>query len=193
MTAILPTHLLDIEREMAETDTAPATGYEIGDRSEANWVLARVAEIEAEIAEAEAVARDQIERAQVWLEARKRTLGGRIVWWSMTLESFARREYAASGGKTKSVSLPHGVLRLRAPQARWTYDEPTLLEFLGKSGLNDLLRVTVAPDKAALKEATRITDTGEVVLAATGEVVPGVQVEREQQPGFNFKTAGGAE
>jgi len=169
-----------------EGETHPLLGFSIEDESKANWVLAKVAEIGAEFKRADAMAVTEITRIREWIQTRERIAKRQMDWFGMALEGFARQRFEESGGKTKTIKLPHGQLALRDQPPKWEWvDEAAVVEIL-REVEPEALRVTVEIDKAALKKVVNVNSEGEVVFGS-GLILEGVRVTTDATPKFTFK------
>jgi len=194
---ILPEHA-DPQHPLHEPDLggpeegAPEEHFSVSDGNSANWAVARVAEIQADLARDQAIRDEQVRVADEWLEGRKRGAYYRIQRWTEPVEAFARSAISLEKVKPRSISLPNGSLSLRLQVPKFDYEEDELLAWL-QANAPDLVRQKPAPppepDKDGLKKV--VTLKGEVpILTATGELIEGVKVSYPE-PTFSLKTTEG--
>lgn len=78
---------------------------------------------------------------------------------------------------TDKYELPSGVLTLK--RGGWDYNrnEPELVDWLRRAGMDSYIKETVkySPMWGELKKLTKTDDSGNIVLAETGEVIEGVK------------------
>jgi hypothetical protein len=90
-------------RLAVETGEAEAAEEREGFRCEtpeqANWALEGLAALDVQDREDARVATEQIERAQQWMQERRKRREGRRSWFVACVEFFARTQHAATGGK----------------------------------------------------------------------------------------------
>lgn len=161
------------------------------DDDSADRSLRRLARIEDEMGRYETIARQRKAAIDDWLEDR---IGGLIAqrdFLLRCLETYARARHEVTGAK--SVKLPSGSVALRqAPHRIDTAGEP------GEDVPADLVRVTRAWDKRAVKERTELgprlvsydAPDGFVAHAAVnsdGEALPGVVYLVRTEPTFDAK------
>lgn len=129
----------------------------------AEWALRKLAQYRNRQAENRALAEAEIARIETWLvEENARYLKG-IEFFEALLVEFHRRELR-DDPKRKTISLPAGNLKARKlPDSIEIVDEESFKDF-AETERNDLLRIQIAPDKNALKQA----------VLRDGEVIPGV-------------------
>src|SRR5690625_2994742 len=71
------------------------------------------------------------------------------------------------------MSLPNGRIGYRKQQPRWNYDDETLLKYLERTELDELIRVSKAPNKAERRKQFEVVGD-KVINTETGEVVEGI-------------------
>lgn len=74
---------------------------------------------------------------------------------------------------TKSIDFPDGTIKTRQSGASFDVDKGRFIEWAEESKRDDLLRVTFSPDMTAIKGSV-VVDNGQVIDAASGEIVPGL-------------------
>lgn len=191
--------LLPVEEEdvVEALDHADALGELRGD-AWADYMLRRLAGCKRAIAHCERVAREERERWERWAEGRAAPYREAIQQIEDALRTYAEQERAAGRwGRRKSRELPHGRLSFRAVGPAYKrVDEDALVTWAQNAGDPlRLLRMRVEPDWPAVKKRLRVVEDGDALLAVdvdTGEVVPGVVVERAEGESFRV-TVGGDE
>ena len=86
-------------------------------------------------------------------------------------------------GLTKSTktmdkySLPSGVLTLKRGGWDYSRNDPELVDWLRRTGMDSYIKETVkySPMWGELKKLTRTDESGNIVLAETGEIIEGVK------------------
>lgn len=157
----------------------------------AERALARLARLRKEQADVKAAAADRI----AIIEARRDDLVAGIdkaaAWIEQSLEGWHRARVAAGMTSGKTLSLPGGKLRLRAPGSPKlvaTEDEHTVAEGLQQT--RPLwVREKLSLDRQVIKDATVVGPNGEVVDASTGEIVDGLAYEVDTEDRFSIEVA----
>lgn len=178
--------------EMQEAEEA-REGFRVTDKGSADWCLRKIAAYRAEMAENQELVQAEIERLQQWLKAENEKAEQSIAYFSGLLEEWLRAEHERDERK-RSVSLPHGRIRLKKQQPQYTYRDEEVLPFL-KAAAPDLIKTEVVETynknevKAFVRDHCQVTDEGVPVLAETGEIVSGVHIT-ERPPKFEIETEG---
>jgi hypothetical protein len=178
--------------EMQEAEEA-REGFRVTDKGSADWCLRKIAAYRAEMAENQELVQAEIERLQQWLKAENEKAEQSIAYFSGLLEEWLRAEHERDERK-RSVSLPHGRIRLKKQQPEYTYQDEKVTLFL-KTAAPDMVKTEVIETysksdlKAFIKKHCDVTGEGVPVVASTGEVVPGVQIT-ERPPKFEVETEG---
>ena len=135
--------------------------------AQADFILAKIAEIDMQIVEVRESHQTQLERLNIWMEARTRSLSKQIDYYLPFL-----RAYMEQAGK-KTENLVHGELRL--------YKQQPLIEITDESLLLDSgefvrIKTTSSIDKAGIR----------TYIKETGDVPSGVDF-KEQPDKFSYK------
>jgi phage host-nuclease inhibitor protein Gam len=160
----------DLLGEAPDYDQPPS---ELPDLDAVNRELRRVAKIRRDRVTYEELAEAEMVRLRAALDARREHFA-RMEQWH--LDRLRRYHEAALSidPKAKTVQLPNGTLKARAGQPRWESETDTFVEWARAHGAADLLRVTYAPDKVAVKNRLAVSD--DHAVTADGEIGPGVTV-----------------
>lgn len=97
-------------------------------------------------------------------------------WLVASLRGF-HQAVLADDEKRKTITLPSGVLKARAQQPVWSFDDDRFLAW-AREHRPELVRVPVAspaPDRAEARKVLQVVD-GRVIDPTTGQVVDGVTV-----------------
>lgn len=165
------------------------------DADETNRRLRRLAKVRAEQADVEARYQAETQRIQEWMATRMapleqwharrvEVLANRERWLTEGLEMWHRAVLADDPAR-KTISLPCGTLKSRTQPPVWEFDEAVFCVW-AKEHAPDLVRVRLAPDRAAAKQEIVVLDDGRYITG-TGEVVPGVTVT-VRGPSFTVTT-----
>lgn len=141
----------------------------------------------------------QAEKAQIdaWAADRTSGLDRRITLIEVALEGWARAVNRETP-KRKTLSFPHGTLRLRPGRPSVSVvDEAS---FVAWALANDRDLLSVKPARAEIKRRLVVGHEHEVegeppmvtlaALTGDGEIVPGVVFERPRADGFTLQPAG---
>lgn len=69
----------------------------------------------------------------------------------------------------------------------WKYDDEKLLDFFKKNDMTKYIRVKEEINTVDFRKEVIVTNSGDVVVAETGEVVDGVEVTQEEKLFIRFK------
>lgn len=149
-----------------------------GERT-ANWALRRLADAMADIAAAEAVAAEQRQRTDAWLERRCAAARRTASFMESRLKDYLRARVAADP-RLRTIPLPDGDLKATASTSLLPATTDDALLAWCKEHHPEFVKVDESVKKGELKKALRANPQGGLlpVLAATGEAVP-VKVDRE--------------
>lgn len=138
-----------------------------------DWCLRRIAELEAEIAENNAVAAARIAEVKARTEKLNATAQRGVEFFENCARTFAEqnRELLLKGGKKKSRALPSGTVGWRKSGGRARKaDEAALLEWARQQPVEKgFVRIAEEPAWDVIKTHVELT----------GEDVPGVEFEPE--------------
>lgn len=150
---------IDVEEHRGEGDSER---FRITDEGAAEWALRKMAVARRRAAANSELANAEITRIEGWLSDENGKLEREASFFESLLIEY-HRTCLAEDPKRKQIALPAGVLKSRKNPDGIEIDEDQFIPF-AKQEREDLLRVTVAPDKKAVKEAA----------LKDGEVLPGV-------------------
>lgn len=120
----------------------------VDDDGKAEWAMRHVARIVEERAGLAAQAQEWIDRITGWFEQRSRPLATREAFFRAHLERYALAIREASGGKTKSITLPSGRIQTTATGPKIVVeDEAELLSWV---------RENLEPDQ--IKQVVKVTE-----------------------------------
>lgn len=139
----------------------------------ADWALRRLADLQREKAENEAIARRRIEEIQMRLATLNKRAERGIAYFEAKLTEWAKANRAELiPGKKKTRDLPSGSISFRKKGGGLVVvDEAALLKWAEEQGLEKgLVRIKVEPALSEIKK-----QLGE------GEVPPGMDVEPERE------------
>ena len=168
--------------------------FTVKDASSAEWVMEKIAEKQAEIAEMTRQRDKMLARYNEWYAAGTEALNGDIAYFEKLLADWAREELAE--GKAKSISLPSGRVGFRAAAPKVTFAgapvDKTSAAFV-------TLTKQVAPEYVETKESVKWADFKKTltlaengaVVTESGEILPDMKWEA-QDPTFYATVKGGA-
>jgi len=165
----------DYKADTIEQDYAAPENFRCDSLAKAMWTgekLARVLKRQSDIKNA---ADERIRKVQEWATRETGRLARDVQYFTGLLEDYARTQNDTDP-KIKSIVLPDCVLRLRKMPDRYERDETIMLEWVRKNAMTAYEKITSSLNWLAMKDAAARTETGDLVLIATGEVIPGVKV-----------------
>ena len=142
----------------------------------AQWALTKLAGYTAERDRLRRNAQAEIDRIQHKAQADERTVTAKIEWLESELTGYLRR-IRQDDPKVKTYRLPGGNLVHRRGRTSTVVSDPAaFVEWALETGTVAALKMT--PQVSVLNPAHGFarTDTGSIVFAADGEIVPGVSV-----------------
>jgi len=140
----------------------------------ASWHLSMSARYQHERDQLTAVFRAEIERLQLRLAERQRTLDARIAWHEEPVRAFHLARLARDPKSSKTLALPHGTSRIRVSKTPHVeiVDRPALLVW-AEANHPDILGRTV--NVTGVKSIIA-SGAGEQVVDGNGKFVPGVEL-----------------
>lgn len=173
-----------LEAFLDEQIEAPATpeaqeAFTINSADQANWALRKLTQIRGKQEEIKTTAEREITRVQDWSFSETQKLEQEAEFFVHLLESYHRR-VIAQDPKAKTITLPHGTLKLRAQQPEISRDDGKLLPWV-ETNHPALVRVKKETDWVKLKAVVQFApdpDRPHFLIAVdsqTGERVPGVE------------------
>lgn len=158
-----------------EATSQQAERFTIDTREKADWLLKKLAGIEAEEKLIEAQAQKMLEQ----LRSDRESLLGRF---GAELESFTRGE--TEGGRRKSLTLFHGTVGFRTVPARLVVENQE--DALQTARLLAPEAITTVPAQEKL-DTRALVEKAKTALETTGEVWPGLKLT-ETEERFTIKT-----
>ena len=194
----------DLEAWLAD-DAGPAPDLDeppppVADPTTAERYLRKLARLKAEAAEVEVVAAAEYDRINAWETDRLSAIGRAQEWVRAALEAWFRARRADGGSKT--LDLPAGKLKLRAPgKPTVVFDpdafadrllpgdhrEPAALAML-REDHPDLVRVTYSLNRAAVHDVATPGPAGQAILDGA-QVIPGVRFIVSTDDRFDVEVA----
>jgi hypothetical protein len=155
-----------MEKRMHDIDD----GFRIDTPEKAAWAMRKYRVLAQQKARSEALAAAEHARIDAWLARSNASVEQRMDYFKAHLDVYGMKERLAG---RKSVDLPDGVIKTRTSAPSFEVDKSVFLEWATEQKRDDLLRVTFAPDMAAIK-GSLVADSGQAIDPLSGEVVPGL-------------------
>ena len=146
------------------------------DPAQADYQIQKIARLRKKQGEITAFVQGQIKTLQEYLGRKLASLEMEISWRSQPLERYVREVYRRSEGKTKSLDLPHGKLKLRAQQDQYLCDEPMVLQWADS-------HPEEAQNFVLIKRIIAMNDLKKFIKD-TAEIPDGVTIEPVGEPKF---------
>lgn len=182
----LPDPELDalVDRVENDPESIDNDAWLILDLDRADRTLRRLAHMDADMADVEALYRMRLDELNAWREGEHARDQHVRSFLEGRLAQFHRARLAADP-RAKTVRLPSGRHTSRGGRPTWVYvDEEAFVAWAEANDRTDLLNRTVTPNRAAVKQAFTVKD-GQAVTEH-GELVPGLTVEDTER---TFKPA----
>jgi hypothetical protein len=171
-------HLNCIEEN--KMDLVPKPHFEVTDKSSAEWVLRKIAQLKAEDDVNSRIAQEQIAEYQKeidnitgWQMDERRKLTNHMEFLKSLLEPYHRMILEADP-KAKTIKLPHGEMKIRAQQPEIDKDDKALTAWLKLSEeTRKFVETKEVPKWGEFKKLCKI-ENGKAVYLETAEVVDGI-------------------
>lgn len=144
--------------------------FRIDTPEQAAWAMRKYRVLAQRKAQHEALAAAERTRIDAWLLRVNAAVETQMEWFAQHLEFYAMKQRLAGA---KSVELPDGSIKTRATSPTFEVDKAVFVEWAQEAKRDDVLRVRLDPDMAAIKGAF-IADAETAVDPVSGEVVPGL-------------------
>ena len=154
--------------------------FKVTDLKSADWVFERIAELEANKNDLEALAEEKIQKIEKWLEGEVKGINGQLEYFKGLIVDYYV-EQRATNPRFK-LSVPAGAITQRRITSL-KYDEKEMINYL-KANHQDLVQTVEKFSKNEIKKVLR--KEGDVVVdTTTGEIVDWVQAE--ENTSYSFK------
>jgi hypothetical protein len=174
MTAIEP---LDDYQAVTDPEVpAEREHFKITDDNAASWAMRKLRTLRERQAEIDTVARDEIARIEKWHLAASGALVADTNFFTAILTHYAQQQ--RNELDRKSVSLPYGTIKSRAGTSRVEVSDVDGFLAWARVNAPALVRTREEPDKTQIKNSLVHVAGDMVIDKATGEVVPGVAIQR---------------
>lgn len=193
--------------ELPDDDTAPEEVVLPGSlddcRDLANKLLRKHHRLQRDADNIRAVARAEHERIAQWTDDRMHGVERETERVESLLDRLMRAYNTATHGKT--LKLPNGELRLRAARERLVVDDEREFVEWAKANAEPYIEAVYRVHKRAINEAAKAPDAKlarelsaeplpglkrwRLYDTSTGETLPGVVVETDEQPTFSLSSA----
>lgn len=144
--------------------------FSINDLQGATWAFRKLRAIEEKVNELNVVADKEISRVKEWLSNEVKSLEADKEYFEGLLSAYYIEERAKD--KKFKLTTPYGKVTSRKTEKYIYEDEQAIMDYCNMNEL-DVIRIKEELDKSAFK---KICKGG--VNQETGEVVPGVRVEK---------------
>lgn len=168
----------EIEAETpVQTDAKPE--FRIDSEEKANWLLRKIANLEAEESRVKAQA-DSI------LRSLKSDREGLMNRFGAELEQWAKAQMEAKGGKTKTIKLLQGNLSFRTVPARLVLADEAAATGHAKAMQGKCAMLNTCFDYEPRFVTANYWEAAQEYLESTGELLPGIE-RREAKESFSIK------
>lgn len=126
-------------------------------REQLDWLLRKGMRLQADLRDVKVVYDAERERLDGWLADRTKAAEAQLRRIEAIVEAYARPEMKQA--KVKTLSLPHGTVRMKALPGRVVVaDEDAFKAWALTSGHDELVRVNVDVNRQALGKLPRVAD-----------------------------------
>lgn len=144
--------------------------FKVDNLDTAAWTMRKYRSLAQRMAANSALAEAEHMRIDAWLERTNAPIESRLEYFADHLRAFALSRRAEG---QKSISLPDGEVKTRTTSPTFEVDKARFLEWAEEQKREDLVRVSVSPDMAAIKKSL-VADGSSAIDPASGEIVPGL-------------------
>lgn len=167
--------------ELAEVDQIDKKEpFKVTNNSSADWVLRKLAALEAQENSNNQLAQQNIDRIKKWRDKKSQETQQSREYFEFLLTDYFNQQ-RAKDPKFK-LDTPNGCVSARKVPRKWKYDEKNLVKSLKDAGAKEFIRIKEEPDKKALKKSAQVTDAGDVVTE------DGVKLEGAHVDPATYKT-----
>lgn len=145
-------------------------GFRVDTPEQAAWAMRKFRVLAQKRAQYVALAEAERERIAAWEQRVTASVDSQIEFFSAHLEGYAIRQRAAG---SKTIEFPDGSIKTRQSGASLEIDKATFIEWANDAKRENFLRVTLAPDLAAIKSNV-VIDGPHVLDPLSGEIIPGL-------------------
>lgn len=165
------------EIDLGRTDSS--SHFLIYNERSADFYFGKIKELTEQIEQINKTADEEISRlldkVEKWRGSKVKPLQSYLDYIKTGLEDYLRREYEASGQKTKKIKLFNGEIKFAKQQAEYKYDEESIMSYLLNNETLSQRFLDYKPQlrKKDLKAAGDVIGTS---LFIDGQEVPGIQI-----------------
>lgn len=150
-------------------------GFRVDSPEKAAYVMRKYRKLAQRMAQHESMAEQEQGRIAAWLDRVNAPLASQMEFYEQHIAGWAMKE-RQQGRKT--MEFPDGAVKTRQTSPGFEVDKSTFIQWAEEAKREDLLRVSLSPDMAAIKSAV-VADGSNAIDPLTGEVVPGLVPVRE--------------
>ena len=167
------------QKEIDSERTDSSSHFLIYNERSADFYFGKIKELTEQIEQINKTADEEISRlsdkVEKWRESKIKPLQSYLDYIKTGLEDYLRREYEASGQKTKKIKLFNGEIKFAKQQAEYKYDEESIMSYLLNNETLSQRFLDYKPQlrKKDLKAAGDVIGTS---LFIDGQEVPGIQI-----------------
>lgn len=145
-------------------------GFRVDTPEQAAWAMRKYRQLAQRKAQHQSLADAERERIALWETRVVSGVESQMEFFASHLEAYAIRERARG---SKTLEFPDGSVKTRQSAASLDIDKATFLQWAEDAKRDDLVRVTMSPDMAAIKSSV-VVDGSQVLDPASGEIIPGL-------------------
>lgn len=148
--------------------------FRVTDEGSADWVLRKLAALNAEEEVNNKLAQQNLDRIKEWQAKKNQATQQSREYFESLLTTYLN-EQRCLDSKFK-IDTPNGMVTARKLPRKWNYNDESLIESLKAADDTSFIRIKEEPDKKALKAAAHVTETGDVITD-DGVKLDGVHVD----------------
>ena len=171
----------ELDAIMDEAEQPAEVRFTIDDDRKADWAVRKINRHQRRIDDAKKLAAEKIERIKAWLDDVTADNEREIEFFGFMLRPYIEEQL--SGCRAKTYKLPSGIVSMRRQEPvfwigdkKAAADNPALVEYVQKFA-PDYLRMEPTAAWGELKAVLVATESGTVVNATTGELIPAIRAE----------------
>lgn len=148
--------------------------FRVTDEGSADWVLRKLAALNAEEEVNNKLAQQNLDRIKEWQAKKNQATQQSREYFENLLTAYLN-EQRYLDPKFK-IDTPNGTVTAHKLPRKWNYNDESLIESLKAADATSFIRIKEEPDKKALKAAAHITESGDVITD-DGVKLDGVHVD----------------
>ena len=168
----------DEQYTQSELDAAVNGGFCIDNDSKAEWAIKKIKEAQDEHDRILALIEEEEQKLALRKDQIAKKLESDTSYLKYLLNNYMQTVTCKESKTQKTYQLLSGKLVYKYGGTEWVKDDDAMLAW-AKKDMPELVKVKESVDWAALKKTISVTENGEVITEATGEVLDFIHPEKK--------------